>query len=445
MTKNYLIPKLFFTLTLFLPYITSAQNYTSYITGSSTDVNVNPLGGICLMGGASEDDPAMRWFLNRANGGDILVLRASGSDGYNNYFYSDLGVSVNSVETIVFHNANASNETYIHNKIQQAEAIWIAGGDQWDYISYWRNTDIATLINEGITDRNIVIGGTSAGMAIQGGYYFTAENSTITSSEALSNPYDHNLSLSSASFIENDYLQDVITDTHYDNPDRKGRHITFLARIFTDWNIKAKGIACDEYTAVCIAPDGKASVYGGHPTYDDNAYFIQINCELENQTPENCSPNQSLHWSLGNKALKVYQVKGTSTGANYLDLNDWKTGSGGTWQNWYVNNGVVGQENSTEINCQDNPPPPPPTSLDALQNIVLKVYPNPTNIGKINISLEEAQMQKVEILNLQGKLLKTFINPQNQLELTLKDFQVGIYILKIQTGHHTVVQRFMIE
>ena len=115
-----------------------AQNYTSYFTGSSTDVVTNPIGGICLMGGASENDEAMKWFLNRTDGGDILVIRASGSDGYNDYFFSELGVNVNSVETIVFHNALASTENYIHQRINQAEAIWIAGGDQWNYVNYWR-------------------------------------------------------------------------------------------------------------------------------------------------------------------------------------------------------------------------------------------------------------------------------------------------------------------
>lgn len=50
------------------------QNYTSYLTGNPTDMVTNPLGGICLMGGATEDDNAMKWFLQRANGGDILVL-----------------------------------------------------------------------------------------------------------------------------------------------------------------------------------------------------------------------------------------------------------------------------------------------------------------------------------------------------------------------------------
>ena len=109
----------------------SAQNYTSFFTGNTTDLITNPTGGICLMGGATESDQAMQWFLQRANGGDVLVLRASGADGYNDYFYTDLGITVNSVETIRFNAASAASEAYIHDKIQKAEAIWFAGGDQW--------------------------------------------------------------------------------------------------------------------------------------------------------------------------------------------------------------------------------------------------------------------------------------------------------------------------
>jgi len=281
-----------------------SQNFTSYFTGNTTDVTPNPLGGVCLMGGATENDNAMRWFLQRASGGDILVLRASGSDGYNDYIYNQLGVTVNSVETIVFHNASASNEAYIHQKIQNAEAIWFAGGDQWDYVSYWRNTMIQSLINSAIQNRNIVIGGTSAGMAIQGAYYFTAEHGTITSANALANPYTTNVTLGTSTFITNNFLDDVITDTHYDNSDRRGRHTTFLARLMTDFGYQAKGIACDEFTAVCIDTNGIASVYGGYPTYDDNAYFIQPNCELANTLPENCTSGTPLDWDLNAEALK---------------------------------------------------------------------------------------------------------------------------------------------
>ena len=121
------LPLLFFFLYSFTSY---SQSYTSYFTGNIDDTITSPLGGICLMGGATEDDNAMKWFLEQANGGDILILRTSGSDGYNQYLYSQLGINVNSVESIVFNNPSASNLNYIHSKILQAEAIWFAGGNQ---------------------------------------------------------------------------------------------------------------------------------------------------------------------------------------------------------------------------------------------------------------------------------------------------------------------------
>ena len=132
---------LFFTQTVF------AQTYDSYFIGDTTDVTTTTSQGICLMGGASEHDEAMKWFLNKSGGGDILVIRVSGSDGYQNYLYTTLGVAVNSVQTIVFNDTAAANDPYVIQQIENAEAIWMAGGDQFDYISLWKGTPIETALN----------------------------------------------------------------------------------------------------------------------------------------------------------------------------------------------------------------------------------------------------------------------------------------------------------
>ena len=406
-----------------------AQNYTSYFTGNVTDLVATPSGGVCLMGGATEEDEAMKWFLQRANGGDVLVLRASGSDGYNDYFYTDLGVSVNSVETIVFNDATASSETYIHQKIMNAEAIWFAGGDQWNYISYWRGNTISDLINDGIENRSIVVGGTSAGMAILGGYYFSAENGTVTSPVALANPYDNNITVDSEDFLHAPYISNVISDTHYDNPDRKGRQVTFIARTFTDDGIEIKGIACDEYTAVCIDENGIAHVYGQFPSYDDNAYFIQTNCELANRLPETCTNNTPLNWNLGGEALKVYAVKGTLAGTNTFDLNDWQTGNGGVWQNWYVDNGTLLESNSTAINCTAN-------TIDNEQlNASISVYPNPFS-DVISISSNEYEIQEITLFDQTGRIVMHVNNPQvNTLNLETDDLENGVYIVAVKSNN----------
>jgi cyanophycinase-like exopeptidase len=320
--------------------------------GNAIDKVSKPHGGLCLMGGASESDNAMKWFLERANGGDILVLRASGSDGYNDYLFSTLGVKVNSVETIVFHNKDASKEKYILDKIKNAEAIWFAGGDQWNYISYWRNTGVDSLINKIIKEKKIVLGGTSAGMAILGQYYFSAQYGTVTSEEALANPYDDRVTVDSLHFIKNHILKNIITDTHFDSRDRKGRLITFLSRIYKDYRVFCKAIACEDHTAVCIDENGIARVFGGQSSSEDYAYFIQINCEQDAVGPELCLPNVPLTWYKDKRALKALKVQGTLLGTHTFNINKWLADEKGEWLNWGISNGVLFEEEGIPIDCK---------------------------------------------------------------------------------------------
>ena len=390
------------------------------------------------MGGATEHDEAMKWFLEQANGGDILVLRTSGSNGYNNYLYSQLGIGVNSVETIVFNNTTASNDPYVLQQIQNAEAIWFAGGDQWNYVSYWRNTPVDSLINLALVDKKIVIGGTSAGMAIQGGYYFSAENGTVTSATALNNPYDFDVTVDSTKFLVNDYLGDVITDTHYDNPDRKGRHITFLARIFMDYGVQAKGIACQEYTAVCIDTNGLAKVYGEYPAYDETVYFLQTNCEILDITPEECSPNNPLDWNKGGEAVKVYVVKGTMTGINTFDLSDWQTGSGGVWENWYVDNGVLVEELGSQINC---------SSVGVVQNKFendIRLFPNPAN-ETLSVTLNRA-ITNIDIIDISGKVVipNSSFN-LNEMIIDISSLDYGFYFVHVKSLTNNYLKNFVKE
>ncbi|MBK9106090.1 MAG: T9SS type A sorting domain-containing protein [Saprospiraceae bacterium] len=416
------------------------QVYTSYYTGNVNDTLVPGLGGVCMMGGASEHDEAMKWFLRQCNGGDVLVLRASGSNGYNNYLYSQLGIEVNSVETIVCNSAQASYDPYVLQKISQAEGIWFAGGDQWDYVSYWRDTPVDSLINQGIAERQIVIGGTSAGMAILGGFYFSAKNGTVTSGAALANPYTSKVTVDSNSFIRTPYLSNVITDTHYDNPDRKGRQITFLARIYTDWGAEARGIACDEYTALCIGTDGIAHAYGDYPDNDDNAWFIQTNCELETRGPEKCINGSPLIWDQQQTALKAYNIKGTNTGANTFDLNTFGSGTGGDWYNWYVTNGVFNSSESDRLHCQ-------PSALEDIkdESFPFVVFPNPYHSGPIVINYAGYGSASIDLMDMQGRKIDAVTNSGvNTTTLTPALMQPGVYILSVALDHKRYTRKIIV-
>jgi cyanophycinase-like exopeptidase len=430
----------FFYISILIQSSALAQTYTSYLTGPGSDTLTQPFGGVCLMGGATEDDNAMKWFLQRANGGDVLVLRASGSNGYNDYLYSQLGIPVHSVETIVCTQAGAAYDPYVQQRIAQAEAIWFAGGNQWNYISYWRNTPVDSLLNIAINQRHIVIGGTSAGMAIQGQAYFSAQNGTAASATALANPFDNTVTPDTAGFLNNLWLTHTITDTHFDNPDRRGRLVVFLARLLNMEMTEPKAIACDEYTAVCIDTLGMAKVFGQYPTSDDNAYFIQLNCDINAAGPETCMAGSALTWYRDGQALRVYQVKGTPLGGNSFSLSDWESGQGGTWLFWSANGGTFSSQTGIPPNCDVQGLPQP--IYESL------LYPNPTYDWAIWKFKEVGKPLSVSAVNILGQVqnLTWTMLSDKEIRLNLTDLSAGFYQLRLITTNGKVQsQKIKIE
>jgi len=259
-------------------------------------------------------------------------------------------------------------------------------------------------------------------MAIQGKYYFSAENGTVTSAAALANPYDFDVTVDSFSFLKNDYLEDVVTDRHYDNPDRKGRQAVFLARILSDYGTVGKGIACDEYTSVCIDENGLARAYGEWPAYDENVYFIQPNCELQDYTPEDCSNGTPLDWDRNGEALKVYHIQATMDGSKTFSLADWSTGSGGIWENWSVSNGVLQETTSMSISCS--------LGNNELDDGALDISPNPL-LNQLFISTDEPH-DLVSISDISGKTIYERNTNGKSTNIDLSSMEQGTYIVRVQ-------------
>ena len=277
-------------------------------------------------------------------------------------------------------------------------------------------------------------------MAIQGKYYFSAEFGTVTSATALANPYSTNVTVDSTSFLINKYLEKVITDTHFDSPDRKGRLSTFLARMYMDYGVNGRAIACDEYTAVCIDTNGTAKVFGGYPTYDDNAYFIQVNCEIAGNAPENCTSGNPLTWNQSGEALKVYQVKGTASGTNTFDAINWENGTGGTWHTWSVNTGTFNEQSSTAINC---------TSLNLIEQTALEInfYPNPVQDMLFLETNEKEKIKSVTIKNMNGSVIETLATQRNEqgIQINLHDVIPGTYLLCVAFDNNAICTKIFIK
>ena len=309
-----------------------APSVVMYLTGDAADVTTTATGGLILMGGGTDVDAAIQWFLQRAGGGDVVVIRATGADGYNPYMYDMVGV--NSVETIIIDSRAKADLATVTQKIRNAEALFIAGGDQWDYVNYWKNSATEDAINYLINTKHVTVGGTSAGLAVMGSVYYSAQTGSVTSAQALSNPYHRYVTLGQNDFVSSALLQNTITDSHYSQRDRQGRHVTFLARMMKDFSYTTiKGIGIDEQTAVCIDQAGVGKVYG-----INTAYFLQN----ENLGPETCVSGTPLTWNRSGLAVKAYKITASLTGNGSFNATNW-TFSGGTAYHYYVNNGVLTQ------------------------------------------------------------------------------------------------------
>lgn len=310
-----------------------------YFTGSKVDKKCNPKPGILLAGGGTDVDEAMKWLATNADGGDVVVLRASGGDGYNNYLYSELGLSLNSVVSIVIDSREKANKDSVDRLIRGAEALFIAGGDQSNYLAYWEGTKVDRAIEYLIKQKGVTVGGTSAGMAILSQYVYSGANGSALSTESLNNPFNSKVTIEK-SFISLEPLKDFITDTHFSERDRFGRLVAFMARIALEEKTLPKAVACDEYSAVAIDGDGVATIFGR------NAFFID---SFEGESFI-CSASTPLSWIKEGGAIASLKVRGDLSGKSKFNFKEWVENCNEEQLEWNYLNVVEGEIVEVENN-----------------------------------------------------------------------------------------------
>jgi cyanophycinase len=301
--------------------LTRGTYFDHYLSGNHVDVAPPTTGGLLLAGGGTDQPAAFRWLIEHAGGGDIVVLRASGADGYHP-FVMRLG-GANSIATYVVRHRDAASDPSLLGALGRAEAIFFAGGDQSKYIEFFKDTLVEAAVNDAAR-RGVPIGGTSAGLAILSEFSYAALRSSTTTDEATKEPYHPNVTLE-RDFLSLPFLSGIITDSHVIERGRLGRTVAFMARLKQDgWlgSRPARAIAIDRETAILVEADGSATVVG-----PNTAYFMQASAD-----PQVCTSSDPLSYY----PIEVYTV---SRGATF-DLSNW-TGTGGTDQRMSVREGIV--------------------------------------------------------------------------------------------------------
>ncbi len=260
---------------------TTATPYTYTRVGNSANVVSDMQGGVALMGGAADVDEAFKRMCERSGGGDFLILTFNGTNEYNAYV-KNLCPGLNSVATLIIPSQKAASTQAVKDIINNAEAIFIGGGDQSNYLNYWSNTGVQTALQARI-NAGAPVGGISAGLAVLTQFVYSALGSKgVTSSQALADPYNRYLTLA-RDFVSVPYLEGIIGDTHFSARDRMGRDLAFHCRIFNNGWVsesgRSRGIAVDEATALVVDELGIGTVYGPGHVYFEEAVGPATTCQ----------------------------------------------------------------------------------------------------------------------------------------------------------------------
>jgi len=257
------------------------QDFDYFVSGNPAAPRPGKLRfGLLLMGGGGYVDAAYAELAQRAGRGHIVVLRATDDHSFDPtdgklgpLFLGKWGQTV-SCQTFTFHSRAAAFDSRVIAALTNADGVFLAGGDQANYVHYWKGTPVQKSLND-LVKRNSPIGGNSAGLAVLGHYsYVDVDGGSLESKDALADPLGRAVGLE-GDFLHFKGLENTITDTHFSARSRLGRLIVFVARLNKkQGSSRVYGIGVDERTAVLIDAGGTGHVVAGS---EGSAWVVTLN------------------------------------------------------------------------------------------------------------------------------------------------------------------------
>ncbi|MFC2103592.1 Type 1 glutamine amidotransferase-like domain-containing protein [Bacteroidota bacterium] len=225
------------------------------------NINLHSQGYLCAIGGGSEDynswsDAPYGWIVEKADSGKIIILSYSDATNWIPDYFMSLGAAEAYNKKINSRDIADLQSTY--DELITADAIFIKGGDQWNYVNQWKDTKTEDAIYE-VFNSGGVVAGTSAGAAVLGDVDFSARYGSAYPDEALQNPFYNRMQ------FENNFLNlipNVIFDTHFIERARHGRLIAMLYNQHFSEGRDLIGAGIDDRTAICFSPIGIGEVMG---------------------------------------------------------------------------------------------------------------------------------------------------------------------------------------
>lgn len=229
--------------------------YVEYAIGDASAPTLGQVQpGLMLVGGGNWPYDAFRWMNERMGHGHLVILRASGDVEAQQEWFHDVG-GIASARTFVFSDRRAASDPAVLDAIAKADGIFIAGGDQANYVRFWKGTPLAQALDAHVRAGK-PLGGTSAGLAILGAWSYGAlDGGSMVSEDALRDPLNPGMTLV-GDFLHMPFLEHVFTDTHFSKRERLGRLVAFVADARARGATGIVGLGVDEGAALCVDGDG---------------------------------------------------------------------------------------------------------------------------------------------------------------------------------------------
>lgn len=249
MKKNLIVP----LLTIVLAVLVAAP-----ACSPKSPAAPGPKGHLFIIGGGERDEPLMRRFISLAKAFDtgkivVFTMATSVPDEVRQSTlaeYERYGIKDVAVYHLTREEALQPDKPKI---LDGAGGVFFTGGDQALLTAVLLGTPVLARIRE-IYEKGGVIGGTSAGAAVQSEFMITGNEKRTNNKEGsweviLADDVEHTEGFG--------FVKNAVIDQHFVTRKRHNRLIAVVLE-----NPALVGIGIEESTAVLVRPDGKYEVLG---------------------------------------------------------------------------------------------------------------------------------------------------------------------------------------
>lgn len=219
-------------------------------------------GYLMLAGGGGEtaggwSDLPYAWVVNHSANKKVAIISVNDETDWLPNYFKTFGAKW--AKNFKISSRSVADQQWLFDTLISYNAIFLKGGDQSKYYEYYKGTKTHQAIQQ-VYNNGGVLAGTSAGAMILSPIIYTAQVTSVDPSTTLMNAFTSQITLA------NDFLNTLqgrfIFDTHVAERGRLGRIPAFMATWYKQTGQQSIGVGIDDHTALCVEPNGNATVYG---------------------------------------------------------------------------------------------------------------------------------------------------------------------------------------